>query len=192
MTRVSVARALHGPEARSLQLGRKEITVASDRAVKAFFEDWKAEQPVEEISYEDALAEERRVLALREDALSPLLKLLERRIDENSWRRHAACRGRPSNLFFPERGFGSDVVIRQAKEICGSCTARDQCLEAHMSTKTGVYGGTTPRERRALRVQRSTERPTKHGMSAYAKGCRCEECRAANAAHAAKYRFPMY
>lgn len=85
----------------------------------------------------------------RDKVTLALVELLEERIDQNQWRREAACRGRPSWMFFPARG---DVVtLAAAKKICSACFVRDDCLAANLNRRDGVYGGMSARERRALR-----------------------------------------
>lgn len=74
-------------------------------------------------------------------------------ITEHNWRKFAACRGLDINLFFPDRGV-SHWEIRNTKEVCESCVVRDFCLEDALSQDEdpgGVWGGTSGRERRALR-----------------------------------------
>lgn len=68
-----------------------------------------------------------------------------------SWHAQAACTGvKDPEIFFPGEG-GS---VSSAKAICASCPVRLKCLEANLSETSGVFGGTTPRERQAIRKQR--------------------------------------
>lgn len=78
-----------------------------------------------------------------------LAEILERRIDENDWRKDAACRGRPTWLFFPARG--DHATLDKAKRICAACIVRPQCLDANLTQKDGIFGGTSDRARRELR-----------------------------------------
>ncbi len=75
------------------------------------------------------------------------------RIKDESWRDAAACRDHDAELFFPigEGGlFTEQITI--AKAVCGTCAVRAQCLERAMTgAESGVWGGTTERERRRLR-----------------------------------------
>ncbi|MEN6301703.1 MAG: WhiB family transcriptional regulator [Armatimonadia bacterium] len=68
------------------------------------------------------------------------------------WRQWAACRGRDTRLFFPDRG-GSTMP---ARAICGYCTVQPDCLEYAVRTKQqcGVWGGSDYRERQDLRAGR--------------------------------------
>lgn len=69
-----------------------------------------------------------------------------------SWHADAACREHPEVNWFPERGEDA----RPAKAICAGCLVRAECLEAAFEHRvtTGIWGGTSERERRRLRVQR--------------------------------------
>lgn len=83
-----------------------------------------------------------------DDLVLSLAKIVERRRDENEWRRVAACTGRPNWLFFPGRG--DTDTLERAKKICRSCIVRTQCLEANLLEREGVFGGLSARERRRL------------------------------------------
>lgn len=86
---------------------------------------------------------------LRDHVTLALVELLEERIDQNHWRKESACRGRPPWMFFPARG---DVkAMAAAKKVCGACFVREQCLEANLHQRDGIYGGLSGFERRALR-----------------------------------------
>ena len=74
------------------------------------------------------------------------------------WHTRAACRGADPDTFHPQRGAGSGRLTRQAKAICATCPVRNTCLLDHITRHPtsneldlGVWGGTTPRARRALR-----------------------------------------
>lgn len=63
----------------------------------------------------------------------------------------AACRGYDSELFYME----SAAAIVQAKSLCGRCPVMEGCLEwAVRREEFGVWGGTTARERAAIRRER--------------------------------------
>lgn len=67
--------------------------------------------------------------------------------DKPVWTNQANCRGMDPELWFPGRG----LSLSRLKEICASCTVREQCLEAGIDEKFGVWGGKSERERRRLR-----------------------------------------
>jgi WhiB family redox-sensing transcriptional regulator len=54
-------------------------------------------------------------------------------------------------IFFPEEY--TDEAVAAAKEVCSNCWIKDKCLSFALSTneKEGVWGGTTPKERRSIR-----------------------------------------
>lgn len=63
----------------------------------------------------------------------------------------AACTGLDPELFYAESG----VAIMRAKSFCSGCDVREKCLEWGIKREEfGVWGGTTARERAALRRQR--------------------------------------
>ncbi len=70
------------------------------------------------------------------------------------WRTLAACRNTDPALFFPIGTTGPAVEqIRNAKQVCHQCPAREPCLDFAMSTRqdSGVWGGMTEDERHRLR-----------------------------------------
>jgi WhiB family redox-sensing transcriptional regulator len=69
------------------------------------------------------------------------------------WRLLAACRGLDTKLFFPERGEDQSA----ARAVCGGCPVRAECLADGIHEKNGVWGGTSERERRALRRTRRAQ-----------------------------------
>lgn len=73
-------------------------------------------------------------------------------MDEGAWRLDARCRGVNPDLFFPERGAHEDVA--SALEVCNACPVWLPCLEDAMVTDDdGVWGRTTKRQRRLLRIR---------------------------------------
>ena len=78
-----------------------------------------------------------------------------------SWRDDAACRDADPDLFFPIGTAGPALrQIDQAKRICRACPAQTACLAWAIdhAVTSGVWGGTTEDERRAIR--RPAERTT--------------------------------
>ena len=70
------------------------------------------------------------------------------------WRRNAACSGCDVELFFPVGSTGPAIdQIAAAKEVCGHCPVRAECLDFALVTnqESGVWGGATEEERRRLR-----------------------------------------
>lgn len=72
------------------------------------------------------------------------------------WQTHARCAEVDPEIFFPERGGSS----KAARSVCNVCLVRSQCLEYALNNKEqfGIWGGTSERERRRLRKERSTRR----------------------------------
>jgi len=80
--------------------------------------------------------------------LQSLLDLFER----PAWHAQAACRGAGPELFLPERGSRRYV---EALTYCEGCPVRQECLASAFEFgerwTSGVWGGTTRRDRHGLR-----------------------------------------
>ena len=71
-----------------------------------------------------------------------------------NWREIAACRDADPDLFFPVGTAGPALrQIEAAKQICRACPAQARCLAWALEhgIGSGVWGGTTEDERRAIR-----------------------------------------
>ena len=53
-------------------------------------------------------------------------------------------------IFFPENYVDKEPVER-AKAICNDCWIKDKCLSVSMHEREGIWGGTTPMERKRMR-----------------------------------------
>ncbi len=70
---------------------------------------------------------------------------------DQAWRMDAACSDLSSDSFFLA---GEDLEgMRRAQKICATCPVKVECLEFALGTNQtlGIWGGTTPNERRRLR-----------------------------------------
>lgn len=84
------------------------------------------------------------------DALvAELADVLEERIEQASWRRHAECVGEPTWMFFPGRG--DRKAVAAARRVCDRCGVREQCLDANWNARQGIFGGKGERQRRGPR-----------------------------------------
>jgi len=82
-----------------------------------------------------------------------------------NWRDGVACRDADPELFFPIGTTGPAVgQAETAKRICRVCAVRIQCLAWALDNAVtdGVWGGTTPDERRIIRGQRARETSAAH------------------------------
>jgi WhiB family redox-sensing transcriptional regulator len=72
------------------------------------------------------------------------------------WQVNARCTEVDPEIFFPERGGSS----RAARAVCADCKVRLECLEYALNNKEqfGIWGGTSERERRRLRKERTLRR----------------------------------
>lgn len=118
--------------------------------------------------------------------------------DEN-WKQHAACRDKPTDMFFPNRG----DAVHAVKRICAECPVRQECLDYALKIPNlvGIWGGMSGRERRNYRSQLRRDAvlaPIRHGTNGgYQAELRrglepCNQCRIAHREHerqrAANYR----
>jgi WhiB family transcriptional regulator, redox-sensing transcriptional regulator len=74
------------------------------------------------------------------------------------WRNDAACRDTDPDLFFPVGTTGPAVEqIASAKQVCFECPCRQACLDFALATNqdSGIWGGTSEEERRAMRRARN-------------------------------------
>lgn len=84
-------------------------------------------------------------------------------IRRQHWSERAACRGKPTEWWFPSaleinrrhHPTAAEAAPR-AVAICKACPVRDECLEHAMATKCsdGVFGGLSPQERNRLARKR--------------------------------------
>lgn len=74
------------------------------------------------------------------------------------WQAHARCTdvSVDPEIFFPERGGSS----KAARAVCKDCKVQSQCLDYALNNKEqfGIWGGTSERERRRLRKERTLRR----------------------------------
>jgi WhiB family redox-sensing transcriptional regulator len=81
--------------------------------------------------------------------------------DDEHWTVWAACRGVDPELFYPVSAAGPAVTqVAEAKAVCARCLARADCLAwaLRAGEPDGIWGGTTPDERRYLRREVSARR----------------------------------
>jgi WhiB family redox-sensing transcriptional regulator len=73
------------------------------------------------------------------------------------WVYRALCKDEDPELFFPVGTTGPAATqVHAAKSVCARCPVRLECLEWAMGTgqDSGVWGGLSEEERRALRRAR--------------------------------------
>jgi WhiB family redox-sensing transcriptional regulator len=70
----------------------------------------------------------------------------------NEWLEKAECKNVDPEIFFPEQG----ESLKPARKYCDICMVREECLEYAVVNfiVEGVWGGTSGRQRRALKKQR--------------------------------------
>lgn len=153
-SRIAEALGAAGP---GLQIGRRPmVTAQTAAAVAELHARWVAGEwlPTRNDSHGNVTPLPAPPVAPRRsadigDLLLDLAEVVEARNDEADWRQSAACRNRPSYLWFPQRG---DHETRDAGiRICGSCMVRAACRAANFDQQTGTYGGLSAEARRAAR-----------------------------------------
>ncbi len=78
-----------------------------------------------------------------------------------NWLEEANCIGKDPDLFFPIGSTGPAAEqADEAKTVCSTCRVREECLEWALATSqdSGVWGGSTEEERRAIARVRRRER----------------------------------
>ena len=78
------------------------------------------------------------------------------------WRHRAACRDEDPELFFPIGNTGPALLQNeQAKAVCRRCSVADACISWALETgqDSGVWGGLSEDERRALKRRGARLRP---------------------------------
>ncbi len=90
--------------------------------------------------------------------MSILASSLALAASDDTWRDHALCRDTDPELFFPVGTTGIAVTaIDHAKRVCEQCTVTQECLDFALDTNqdSGIWGGLSEEERRAIRRQRA-------------------------------------
>ena len=103
-----------------------------------------------------------------------------------SWMSSGACLQADPELFFPIAAVAGPGArqAEAAKAVCGRCPVRKNCLSfALEAMPEGIWGGTTPDERRAAR-----RRPSRHQAEPGSAAVTGEN--ATCAGHAAGYPVP--
>ncbi len=73
-----------------------------------------------------------------------------RRGIRHGWEKDADCQRTPTEVFYPQPRTARSAA--PAKRICRSCPVRESCLRFALACgdRQGIFGGTTPTERRVL------------------------------------------
>jgi len=65
------------------------------------------------------------------------------------------CKEVGVEIFYPDGPGEAESVYVMARKVCGNCDVKQACLEwAVRHESHGMWGGTTPRERMAIRKKR--------------------------------------
>lgn len=85
-----------------------------------------------------------------------------------NWREDAACLHADPELFFPIASMGPALdQIEEAKRICAACPVRRPCLAwaLEQGIVSGIWGGTSEAERRAMRGATTRNRTYEMGST---------------------------
>jgi WhiB family redox-sensing transcriptional regulator len=79
-----------------------------------------------------------------------------------TWAGQALCAQADPDAWFPDRGQHALAAI--ARRICAACPVRSECLDYALAgadtwagISSGIWGGTTPRERAPIRQARKAD-----------------------------------
>lgn len=72
-------------------------------------------------------------------------------VGDTSWQDRAACKGKPTEWWFPDAERGDSGVYARGREVCVNCPVRGDCLQWAVDNhqRDGMWGGLSPNERRA-------------------------------------------
>ena len=135
---------------------RPEVTPAGYRFVRHEIvrkSSWSPLASDEVCAYRDGVL---AAIVNRGIVLSILATSLALGSADYEWRKQALCRDTDPELFFPVGSTGQALLqLSKAKETCNQCTVRVECLQFAIDTNqdSGVWGGTSEDERRAIRRQ---------------------------------------
>jgi WhiB family transcriptional regulator, redox-sensing transcriptional regulator len=153
-TKRAIAKAI-GQTGGGLQVKRTRVQRGTAEAIKALLDQpvpadvGKAWSAHHQANAEPEVETERQVDDI-DRLMLDLAEVLEARIDENGWRKRAACLGKPTWMFFPGRG--DSKTTDAAKAVCATCPVAAECLAAHADEPVGIFGGTSYKQRRRREV----------------------------------------
>lgn len=77
----------------------------------------------------------------------------------DEWKQHGSCRELDPELWYPERADGTRGDTRAAKQTCGWCPVRLECLVYALERREpyGIWGGMTAPERRKILARKNAE-----------------------------------
>lgn len=88
--------------------------------------------------------------------------------EQEKWREDALCRGKDTNLFYPEINIkGGKKQIADVQAICRLCRVSSDCLAYAINNKEefGIWGGLTTKDR--LKITREHSVMTKEIASVF-------------------------
>lgn len=148
-----------GQRGPGLQLSRNSISPRNARAVAELHRRWRAGEVVLTRTHRHTGTRviappppERRQTADISDLLLELAEIVEER-NAQAWRADAACRNRPTYLWFPAKG--DNRTADHATKICRACMVRAECRAANLDQPHGIYFGLSAKARKEIRTEHS-------------------------------------
>lgn len=77
-------------------------------------------------------------------------------VERLPWVEKAACRGMPTEVFFPEEATHATTAL--ARSICAGCPVQFECREFGRNQHGGVWGGVTKRNKIGTNRSRTLKR----------------------------------
>lgn len=95
----------------------------------------------------------------------------------SDWFALAACRGKPSEFWFPPPDTPAmSQYYNIGRLFCDRCPVWDDCLDYGKDEPIGMWGGLIPKER-AFLGEHQRFSPKEHGtVVRYRQGCKCRSC----------------
>jgi WhiB family transcriptional regulator, redox-sensing transcriptional regulator len=104
--------------------------------------------------YDPALMHPLEIEMLMDPKAPDIDALLAELVNRPAWHRNAACRGAGVGLFIIDHG---SQYEERSRDLCAGCLVRQECLKVALAdgNTTGMWGGTTPTQRRQIRRGRA-------------------------------------
>lgn len=90
---------------------------------------------------------------------APAISEFVRLFQPADWQADAACKGLPTEWWYPERG----DVTPKAKAICNDCPVQTECREYAIDEQHGIWAGQNAKTRRANRRANGKPPPRRPG-----------------------------
>lgn len=77
----------------------------------------------------------------------------------DNWLDSAACVGIDANMFFVDcKSKRNQETVEFVLSVCRDCPVRKTCLEVNFNEEFGIWGGTTPEDRKRMKKHHMNQR----------------------------------